>query len=277
MGEVVVAEADAEGAAAKATMPEGNRSLSPRARRWKGVLLLLAGILSAIIPMVIAFPFRDTLRYSGGDPNNPLSRYTFGTKFGHFHWFLFGALLCYSFVVILEIGRKPLWRTFPSAIVAFVLGGLATMSADALGDLSGVHAENILHFPSTFADQMVCSLIATLGMSFAISIGLGRRSTFRWRPTYWVVVGLVTGFAVDMIGALFSSIYTTWFDYTHRQATSNLVDAHFYKNAPRWTVYDIVIGIAMALAMYEEFFEPRNLREDFERPSKIEGTRQELK
>ncbi len=216
--------------------------------RLKYLLLPIAGALSAFLSFVIAAPYIKSLNRPGLKPDDPVAHFTYGTLWTNVQHAAFGALLCGSFCLILELGRRSWLKVLQSTLLGSVIGAIANSCADSGADLIGISAMRTSGIDGQFLGEIAWCILAPMALAFSITLAIGPTKQRVARAIFATVVAAPFTFigriAGSIIGAIMMVAKMGIGDVTKMAAAQDMT-----QSVPVWLVTAVFAGIALGLTM----------------------------
>ncbi len=216
--------------------------------RLKYLLLPIAGALSAFLSFVIAAPYIKTLNRPWLKPDDPVAHFTYGTLWTNVQHAAFGALLCGSFCLILELGRRSWLKVLQSTLLGSVIGAIANSCADSGADLIGISAMRTSGIAGQFLGEIAWCILVPMALAFSITLAIGPTKQRVARAIFATVVAAPFTFigriAGSIIGAIMMVAKMGIGDVTKIAAAQDMT-----QSVPVWLVTAVFAGIALGLTM----------------------------
>lgn len=213
--------------------------------RLKYLLLPIAGAVSAFLSFVFAAPYVKSLDRPWLKASDPESYFTYGTTWTNVQHATFGFLLCGSFCLILETGRRTPRKILQSTLIGAFLGAIANSLADSGSDLIGITAMHAQGPSGQLLGALAWFVLVPASLSFTLAFALGPTSQRLARALYSTVVAAIFTF----IGRVASTIVAAIAAVAKSDITS-LSQAGQHKmesSIPIWMTEAIVVGVALGL------------------------------
>ena len=216
--------------------------------RLKYLLLPIAGAISALISFVAAAPYVKTLNRPNLSNDDPASHFTYGTQWTNVQHVVFGAMLCGSFALILEMGRRTPGRVIRAAIFGAVLGAFLNTFADSGSDLIGITLARKSGTTGEIAGAVCWLFLVPLALSLSVMIAIGPTAQRIRRAIYATFVAAFFCFIAKIFGLMVSAGMMLSKGVPSLATITNQTSA-MEAAVPGWMIEAAAVGVALGLTM----------------------------
>ena len=214
-------------------------------QRVKFILLPIAGALSALISFAFAQPFVHSLTRPNLKPDDPLNEFTYGTTWSLVQHSTFGMLLCGSFCLILESGRRSPRQVAKATLLGVVFGGIMNSIADSGSDFIGLHFSKSGGQIGSIVGFFAWFLLVPAALAFTIAFSIGPTKARIVRAIHSIVRASVFCFITRCLTTLVASAKMLAGGASATSA-GNKMEA----SVPIFLADAIVIGIVLGLTIF---------------------------
>ena len=177
-----------------------------------------------------------------------MAHFTYGTLWTNVQHAAFGILLCGSFCLILESGRRSWRHVLQATVLGMIFGGIANSCADSGADLVGITAMKSMGDAGQLFGMLAWFIFVPFALSFSITLAIGPTKQRVARAIFSTVVASVFTFVGRIVGSIVGAAMMISTMNVGEVMSGNATSS-MEKSVPAWMVEAIFAGVALGLTM----------------------------